>query len=504
MDAPPWSAAERRAAVGLAALLLGSLPFLVHGWYDPVNDAAMYIASARSLAAGEGYRFVELPFTMRPPGLALLLTPLVAVRGTDFLALNLLVACFGAAGVLLLYVWVRPRLGWLAGLALALAVWFNPGFRRLSSQVISDVPGLTLLLLGFVTARWADARPSWRRDALLALCIGLGAHLRSALVILLPAVLLVRVCAAAGSGVDRAAWRAFAVRQAALVALVLALLAPWSLRNWLVAPEPPADQTRNYSYGAAMWHENPRDPASPRLSPGDILGRADRRSRQLTRSLGRRLWPYGIDREAPLAPGELAGAVLLLGAVLVVALRRREAAEVYALLYAALVLIYFGYHPRLALPIYAIGLAALGDLLRTGAARAVGARAAGAVAAIALLALAALDFEPRRGWDRLQEGHQRRLEKARALRARLAPDDRVAAVAGLHDSVYLERSIWGLHWAIRDAGDPAAAEPIIDKYAIDTVLVGDSKRGRELAAYLEQRYGEPERAGSVRLWRVRP
>jgi hypothetical protein len=36
------------------------------------------------------------------------------------------------------------------------------------------------------------------------------------------------------------------------------------------------------------------------------------------------------------------------------------------------------------------------------------------------------------------------------------------------------------------------------------VLVGDSKRGRELAAYLEQRYGEPERAGSVRLWRVRP
>ena len=118
--------------------------------------------------------------------------------------------------------------------------------------------------------------------------------------------------------------------------------------------------------------------------------------------------------------------------------------------------------------------------------------------------LAALDFEPRRGWDRLQEGHQRRLEKARALRAHLAPDDRVAAVAGLHDSVYLERSIWGLHWAIRDAGDPAAAEPIIDKYAIDTVLVGDSKRGRELAAYLEQRYGEPERAGSVRLWRVRP
>jgi hypothetical protein len=118
--------------------------------------------------------------------------------------------------------------------------------------------------------------------------------------------------------------------------------------------------------------------------------------------------------------------------------------------------------------------------------------------------VAVADFEPRRGWERVQEGHQRRLEKARTLRARLAPDDRVAAVAGLHDSVYLERSVWGLHWAIHDAGDPAAAEPIIDKYAIDTVLVGETKRDGELAAYLEQRYGDPERVGSVRLWRVRP
>ena len=52
MHAAPWSAAERRAALGLGALLLASLPFLVHPWYDPVNDAAMYIATARSLAAG--------------------------------------------------------------------------------------------------------------------------------------------------------------------------------------------------------------------------------------------------------------------------------------------------------------------------------------------------------------------------------------------------------------------------------------------------------------------
>ena len=186
------------------------------------------------------------------------------------------------------------------------------------------------------------------------------------------------------------------------------------------------------------------------------------------------------------------------------ALRRREVAEVYALLYAALLLIYFGYHPRLALPLYAIGLAALADLLRAGAARAGGARAAAAVTALAMLALAAWDFEPRRGWDGIEERHQRHLEQARALRARLGPDDRVAAVSGLHDSVYLERPIWGLHWPIRDAGDPAAAEPIIDKYAIDTVLVEGGERGRELAAYLEQRYGEPDHAGSVRLWRVRP
>ncbi len=197
-------------------------------------------------------------------------------------------------------------------------------------------------------------------------------------------------------------------------------------------------------------------------------------------------------------------AALLLGAVLAVAWRRREAAEVYALLYAALVLVYFGYHPRLALPLYAVGLAALGDLLRSGAVRVVRPPGASGIAAVALLALAALDFEPRRGWDGIEEGHQRRLERARVVGARLAPQDRVAAVAGLHDSAYLERSIWGLHWAIRDAGDPAAAEPIIDKYAVDTVLVGESKRDREIAGYLEERYGQPERAGAARIWRVRP
>src|SRR5678816_4448181 len=91
---------RRRAAwlaAGLLALVLAlSLPFTVHPWYDPTNDGSMYIATARALLAGQGYSYLGVPFLIRPPGFSCLLAPVLAVRGTDFYALNLLVSACGA------------------------------------------------------------------------------------------------------------------------------------------------------------------------------------------------------------------------------------------------------------------------------------------------------------------------------------------------------------------------------------------------------------------------
>ena len=70
-----WPRRDRVALAALVALVLGSLPFLVHGFYDPVSDAGLYLLLSRSLAAGEGYRFLGEPFVLRPPGFAVLLAP---------------------------------------------------------------------------------------------------------------------------------------------------------------------------------------------------------------------------------------------------------------------------------------------------------------------------------------------------------------------------------------------------------------------------------------------
>src|SRR3990172_11522976 len=117
-------------ALVLAAILLGSLPYLVHPWFDLLHDAAMYVLTARSLASGEGYMMLGMPFAVRPPGFPALIAPILAVWGTDFLALNAFVSACGAIAVFLLFVLERPRLGALLASLVAMGIWLNPAFRR--------------------------------------------------------------------------------------------------------------------------------------------------------------------------------------------------------------------------------------------------------------------------------------------------------------------------------------------------------------------------------------
>src|SRR5262245_58257028 len=160
-----------------AALVLG-LTRYVHPWYDPTNDGSMYIATARALAAGEGYRYLGEPFVIRPPGFPVLLAPLIAWRGTDFYAFHLLVAGMGALGGLGFHLLLRERLGLLLATVVPLVLWFNPAHLRLCNQVMSDVPGWALLVGCLWLARRSCAR-SARGAAVLGVAIGLGTLVRS-------------------------------------------------------------------------------------------------------------------------------------------------------------------------------------------------------------------------------------------------------------------------------------------------------------------------------------
>jgi hypothetical protein len=466
-----------------------------------MNDAATYILVARSLADGEGYALLGDPFVLRPPAFPALLALVIRRAGTDFAAMNLLVSAFGVAGVLLLFVFLRPRLGALLALLTGLAVWFSPGYQRLRNQVMSDVPATAMLLLSLVLERWATRAPSWRREIVLGAAVGAAAHVRTMLVLLLPAILVSRAWQHLASGAaSRPAWRAFLGQRCAIFVLASGLtLLPWSLHSARSAPPPPADQTHAYSYATGMWHRDQGDPASPRIGPRDLAQRLERQSRRIAAALG-----SGLQGDEWSRPRAAAG-ILLVACLVVVLLRRREPAEAFALGVLALLALYFGFGPRLVLPVYAIALPAAVLVLRDVVSRVGRGRRAAWVAPAVVALLVASVFEPRRGWAEIEARHRELVERAAAVAARLPEQARPGSAIATHYAVLLGRPVYSLEFAVRRAGLPEGAEAIIDRYGLDTIVLSpDEPAEASMIPYFRERYGDPEQAGSALLFRVRP
>lgn len=470
--------------VVLGVSLLGS----VHPWYDPTNDGSMYIATARSLAAGEGYRYLGIPFVIRPPGFSLLIAPILAWRGTDFLVLNGFVSVLGALGVLAFHFCLRARLGLVLATLVPLVLWFAPGYQRLCNQVMSDVPGWSALLACLLlAARWRRS-PSAGRALALGLALGLATLLRSGNLLLVPALLGAWLLA------ERMPLRPWLARSAALALGAGLVLAPWGLRNRAVAAPPPADQTLLYSYSSGMWHTDMGDPDSPRISLETLLARVPVQGKKLLHTLGTGL------AEGPAHPWTSALAWGLIAALGVQALRRRAAEELFALATLAVVALYFGYAGRLLLPVFAFALAALVELVRDGVARRAGARAGTAAGALLCLVWLAGEWKPRADWAEIEALHRAYVATAAQVNARLAPEARLGAWRGWHHAVFLERPVYSVEQACERAGSPAAAEAIIEKYGLDTLLLTDlglppsvQRAERAFAAWVARRYGSAER-----------
>src|SRR4029079_3751718 len=133
-----------------------------------------------------------------------LLVPIVATIGTSFTAFNLLGCLFGAASVLLLYLFQRERTGSWAALLPAIVLWVDPGFWAQCNRVMSDVPGLALLLAALLVERRAARSGSWRDEIALGALIGVSAYVRWANILLIPCILaarIVRRMMASGEGV---------------------------------------------------------------------------------------------------------------------------------------------------------------------------------------------------------------------------------------------------------------------------------------------------------------
>lgn len=215
-------------ARGVYALLAGRLdPFLradaLHG------DAASYDRIARNLLAGHGFgEQPTAPTAFWPPLYPLFLVGLYRVCGYNLLAARVAQAFLGAVAVVSTTMAVDcaadRRVAVLTGLGMAL----YPPLIYFGAWLIAEALYLFLLTLALLLAVRTQGQPSYRGFAVLGLLLGLASLAKPATLLLVPLV-VVWVWIAPP---PRQAWARLA-QCLLLVALTLATILPWTVRNYL-------------------------------------------------------------------------------------------------------------------------------------------------------------------------------------------------------------------------------------------------------------------------------
>jgi hypothetical protein len=124
-----------------------------------------------------------------------------------------------------------------------------------------------------------------------------------------------------------------------------------------------------------------------------------------------------------------------------------------------------------------------------------------------------VDFRPRNGWAAIETQHRAYRDQLAAVAASLAPDSRVGTFSEHNTySVYLGRPVACFQYAMLRAGNLGVIEEIIDRYALDTIVLGiypegtgpGGRRDPGVERYLREHYGPGNRSGPATIWRVRP
>jgi len=462
---------DRGAWILLTIVVLASLAWTVHAGYDKATDAALYVSTARSIATGEGYSYLGVPFVVRPPGFAFLLAPLVGSEAPpDFRLLNGFVGLFGAAATFGLFALLKRRVGSALAAVAALTFWCNPFVQRVSSQVLSDMPGLALLLWALVLDRTARERDSWAWHVALGAVLAIGVYLRTLSLLLVPAILLGRLFEGREAAEPRtgARPRTGAAPLALALGLPVLAFAPWLVRSTSVDVPAPTEQVYVHSYATAMLHELPGDPSSPRLTAAQLIERCRTQSAQLIDAIGGRL---GVVETGPSTKLVTVALVLL---AIVGWWRRRDALSWLTGATLAVLATYFAFKLRLALPAWTLlGILAV-DVLHDVGSSVVGRRTVRAALGIALAGLAVHDFEP---WPWRTEAERRRdalVQVGRYLDEHVPPGAAVAAPIGFHVGIFANRPVYSLQIVAERAG-PDAALALLAEHDV-THVVQDTRR----------------------------
>ncbi len=457
MDSGRW------ALAALVGLMLFSLVWLVDRHFDAMWDAVLYVLTTRSLLAGDGYAVYGEPFHLRPPGFSVLLLPVMAVFGNDFLAFNVFVSLLGILALALVFVYFRPRLGVPVSFAACASIWVNPQYQSICNTVVSDTAGLAAIFACLLVDRWARQRAGLGRDVVLGLALAATGYLRTVTTFLLPALVVSRLIDRESEAGAERFLRGKLPRLAVVCLVPIVLGIPWSMWKSANPPPQPARQHGIYSYWTAQWHQDSSDPDSPLLSAGDVLGRVPWRTEQCFTSLGSRLPKvtlHGIVpapevrriREENRRPFGFWLGCVGVASLVVVAVRRRDTGSFFALGSLGILLIYFDFDDRLLVPNYVFVLGATLELLLLGVRKFLPPGKAAAAVTVLVAVMGIADAHPPEDREFVAQRSRVNTAVAAFIDETYAEDVPVGGSLGHHMAPFLERPVYFLEVAAMKQG----------------------------------------------------
>jgi len=308
--------------------------------WRPEWDSAVYLLVGKSLAAGEGYHYLDQPFFLRPPGFPWMLSLLAGDGEYNFEMVNRAIMLFAGTAVAAIFLAFRESMGTWNSMGVALVSGTSVVFVGNFNWVASDFPFATFFFL----AMWLLDRSSrkasrwWIAAVAGALALAAALYLRTVGILLLPALLVQGVLIERG----RARWRC-----AVPLLLVAALMFPWWIhsRAGASSAERPAEQLMAFDYVTTMWHVDPGDPDSPLIPVAGWFARIFANGDGLIGDLSL------LTLHTKSTWGMTLATVILLAGWGRALYTKVSFRELFAGLYVLLLLSYFEYASRLAVPL---------------------------------------------------------------------------------------------------------------------------------------------------------
>ncbi len=237
-------------------------------------DSAMYITLGKSIATGQGFKYMGYPHIKYPFFLPLMLSPIILFFGYNFLLMRLLIVSMGVISVFLIYRWFRQSEGCFWAIVLMVLTGLAYPMVVECTRILSDLPYMCLSLLALVFIRKYSTEQRWfSLTACLAVVFILAAYFTRIVGLSLGV-------GAAASLLFYSGWRkniALNGKKTLFVGLIfVAAVSGWFFRNYIILTD--SDRLtpvlrEGVSYERELVIPSPSDPRPNRITWAQLAER---------------------------------------------------------------------------------------------------------------------------------------------------------------------------------------------------------------------------------------